>query len=123
MLLEQRWLEDLRQFNGQYEPEAMKALEARKYGSRAFVPMTRRICNIVQARWTDLQLPTEDRSFVIQPSPQPDLVRALGLAKQLQPEQPVNVRGQTIPAKAVVNGVREMIEEAKLSASAMQRTI
>lgn len=121
--IEQRWLEDLRQYNGQYEPEAMKALEARKYGSRAFVPMTRRICNIVEARWTDLQLPTEDRSFVIAPSPQPELVRALGLAKQLPPDEPVNVQGQKLKANAVASGVRELIDEAKQAANAMQRTV
>lgn len=147
--VEQRWLRSRRQYNGVYEPEQLKALNSRKYGSRAFVPLTSRVVNIVEARFADLMFSTEDRSFVITNSPQPELVRAGALAQKLPPDTqlsmpqpapqpmastfegqaPMTAPAAQLPPKRVMQAndvalaVREVIEEAKAKADAMQRTV
>lgn len=121
--VEQRWHQDLRQFNGQYEPKFLEQLTERQYGSKVFVPITRRICNLVEARLTDLLFPTDDRNFVIDSSPVPELADAEKLVKQLDPEQPVDAGGQPVPASAVAMGIRELREEAQKRAAGMQRAV
>ncbi len=123
--LETRWHEDIRRYNGQYDPEVLKALQNRKYGSRMYVPLTRRVVNIVEARLTDLLFPTEERNFAIDPTPVPQLVNAEALAAQLPPDAmvPMGPDGQEIPASAIVLGIREIREDAKAKAEAMQREV
>lgn len=121
--VEERWHQDLRQYNGQYEPKFLEQLTERQYGSRVFVPITRRICNLVEARVTDLLFPTDDRNFVIDSSPVPELADAEKLARQLPPDQPVDAGGQPVPADAVALGIRELREEAQNRAAGMQRAV
>ncbi|WP_028456531.1 portal protein [Chitinilyticum litopenaei] len=80
--LEQRWLEDTRQHNGEYDPDISSGIAKGK--SRAFYNGTRKLCNLAEARWGEMVLPTDDRNWSIQPTPIPDIP---GLdAKQLQAE-------------------------------------
>jgi hypothetical protein len=123
--LEQRWLEDLRRYNGEYDPEILKVLQNREYGSRAYVPLTRRVVNIVEARLTDLLFPTDDRNWAVDPSPVPMLVQAEALAGQLPPDEPVpfGAGGEPVPASAVALAIRELREEARSKADNMQREV
>lgn len=122
--LERRWLDGINQYNSVYSSEFMEALRLRKYGSKTFVPLTRRICNIVEARLGDLLFPTDDRNFVISPSPKPDLTDGADLAKQMQPDTPVNLGGgATATAAAVHESLRDLREEAQKRAVNMQRTV
>jgi hypothetical protein len=123
--LEQRWLKDIRRYNGEYDPEILKALQNRKYGSQQYVPLVRRIVNIVEARLTDLLFPTEERNFAIDPSPVPMLIQAEALASQLPPDAmiPTGPNGQPMPAGAVMSGIRELREEARAKADGMQREV
>lgn len=122
--IELRWLKDVRQYNGEYEPEIKQALADRKYGSRAFVPLTRRICAIVEARLGDLLFPADDRNFVITPSPVPELADAEALAQRLPAEQQVDTGGGAMaPASAVKLELRDLREEAEKRATGMQRVI
>lgn len=120
--VEERWHQDVRQFNGTYEPKFLEQLTERQYGSRVFVPITRRICNLVEARLTDLLFPTDDRNFTVESSPVPELADAERLAKQLG-DTPVDAGGVPVPASAVAMGIREMREEATNRAAGMQRAI
>lgn len=95
--LELRWLDDIRRYNGKYNPADLLLLQNRKYGSQMFVPLTRRLCNIVEARLGDLLFPTEDRNYSIDASPQPEIDDAHKLAHKLDPSTPV---GPTAPAAA-----------------------
>lgn len=122
--LEIRWNKDIRRYNGQYEPEAAKTLEERDFGSQMFVPLTRRISDIVEARMVDLLFPTEERSFAIDPSPVPFLIQAEVLANRLPPDQMIaGPGGEQMPANAVMLAVREQREEARNKADNMQREV
>ena len=87
--IEKRWLADLERYNSVYDKRTEAALESRKYGSRTFVPITRRICNMVEARLGDLLFPTDERNFSIEASPVPELDEAMALAEKLPKDQPV----------------------------------
>lgn len=123
--LEQRWLKEVRQYNGVYEAPILVALQNRKYGSRAYVPLTRRVVNIVEARLIDLLFPTEDRNWAVDPSPVPMLVQAEALASQLPPGQmvPMGPNGEPATANAIMLGIREVREEARSRADNMQREV
>ena len=123
--LEQRWLADVRRYNGEYAPEVLKTLQNRRYGSRMYVPLVRRICNIVEARLSDMLFPTEERNFAIDPSPVPQLVQAESLAQQLPPGEmiPAGPNGEPMEVSAVMNGIRELREEARSKADNMQREV
>jgi len=123
--LEQRWLRDIRRYNGQYDPEVLQALQNRKYGSQMYVPLTRRVVNIVEARLTDLLFPTEDRNFAVDPRPVPTLIRAEALASKLHPQAmvPAGPDGQPLQASHIMLGIRELREEARARADNMEREI
>ena len=123
--LEDRWLRDIRRYNGEYDPEVLKALQNREYGSRAFVPLTRRVIDIVEARLVDLLFPTGDRQFALSPSPVPELARAQALASSLPPQEmvPLGPGGKPIPASSVVLAIRELRDEAKARCDGMQREV
>ncbi len=121
--LEQRWLEDIRRYNGEYDPPVLKALQNREYGSQMYVPLTRRVVNIVEARLTDLLFPTDERNFSIDSTPVPELVEAEGLAMQLPPTAPVMGPEGPMTANDALLGIREVRAEAKAKAEAMQREI
>jgi len=123
--LELRWLEDIRRYNGQYEAAVEVKLKERDYGSRMFVPLTRRIVDIVLARMCDLLWPTEERGFAVDPSPVPSLLQAEALATRLPPETmlPIGPGGDPMSANAIMMGIRELREEAREKANGMQREI
>jgi hypothetical protein len=69
---EQRWLQDLRQYKGKYEPEVMAELGPNR--SRAFVRKTRVKVKTVDARITDLLFPANaERNWSIAPTPDPTI--------------------------------------------------
>jgi len=71
---EERWLKDLRQYRGIYEPDVEAALD--KNRSRAFVRATRVKVKTVDARVADLLFPANaDRNWTAEPTPAPSLDR------------------------------------------------
>lgn len=89
-LTELRWLMDLRQYRGQYDPEVLDNIGSR---SRAFVRKTRVKVKTVDSRMTDLLFPSNsERNFALAPTPVPSVPESvekkLGavLAQQLQRE-------------------------------------
>lgn len=120
--IEERWYKDVRQFNGQYDPGTFG--DDNEYGSRIFVPLTRRLCGLVEARLFDMLFPSDERNYVIEPTPVPDLQEAMQLAEKLPPDTPIQTPdGQTIPAGAMQQSIAQMVEEAKKRCDAMQREI
>lgn len=80
--LEQRWLDDLRHYNGRYDRETEAKMSSgdgknKQNTSRVFVNLTRAKSNIAESKWSDLVLPTDDRNWGIQPTPVPELVKSL----------------------------------------------
>lgn len=69
--IEQRWLQDLRQYKGIYEPEVEKLIGER---SKAYVRTTRVKVKTVDARVADLLFPAgAERNWTIQATPRPTL--------------------------------------------------
>lgn len=71
--IEDRWLKDLRQYRGQYDPETMARLAATKR-SRAYMRLTRTKVKTVDSRLTDFLFPANgDKNWSIDPTPIADL--------------------------------------------------
>lgn len=103
--IEQRWLEDTRQYHGQYSEETEARLTADKTGaSRIFVNLTRPKCEALESRLAEMLFPTDDRNWEITPTPNPEL--ASGLRS---------------PNPAAVESAQTLQQAAKRAAEAMQR--
>lgn len=73
--IEDRWLQDLRQFKGIYDPE-IKARMTDK-GCKAFVRLTRTKVKTMDARMLDLLFPSNgEKNWGIKPTPEPDMNQA-----------------------------------------------
>jgi len=69
---EQRWLKDLRQYRGEYDPEVLERLHKKR--SKAYMSISRTKVKTVSARQTDLLFPAnKDKNWGIKPSPIPEL--------------------------------------------------
>lgn len=106
--IEQRWLEDLRQYHGEYAADEAARL-AKAQGSEVFVNITRNKTNAAEARLQDMLFPTDDRNFAITPTPVPE-IDALA-------EQPAG--DPTDPVRAA----RELQALAKKASELMQTEI
>lgn len=73
ILIEQRWIEDLRQYHGRYSAETEKRLKESKK-SQVFANLTRPKTHAWAARLGDMLFPTDERNWGIQPTPVPELV-------------------------------------------------
>jgi hypothetical protein len=72
-LTEERWIRDLRQYRGEYDPEVLAKLHPKR--SKAFLSLTRTKTKTVAARETDLLFPANgDKNWSIGPSPIPELM-------------------------------------------------
>lgn len=70
--VEERWLKDLRQYKGMYDPEVLASLDPQQ--SRAFVRKTRVKVKTLNSRVTELLFPSgTDKNWNIEPTPIPSL--------------------------------------------------
>jgi len=70
---ENEWLKDLRQYNGQYEPEVLARLEAAGARSKIFVGLTRTKVMAAYSRIIDLLFQHGDLFFAVTPTPIPQI--------------------------------------------------
>jgi len=71
-LTEDRWLKDLRQYRGEYDPEQKAKMHPKR--SKAFLSLTRTKVKTITARQTDLLFPANgNKNWGIVPSPIPEL--------------------------------------------------
>ena len=70
-IAEIRWMRNLRQYLGQYDPEIEKELSANR--SRAYPRITRVKCISVLSRIMNLMFPGNERNWSLEASPSPDL--------------------------------------------------
>jgi len=135
--VDKRWIEDEDQYNGKDNiakaaSQMMTSVEqgypvttqmAKPHRSTVFIGMTRQKTNAAEARLADILLPTDDRNWGIQPTPDPEL---MGLSKDNkaamdQQGQPVmDENGQPARVRDVVKAVLEI---ANKKAEAMQTEI
>lgn len=113
-LVELRWLDDLRQYRGEYEPEFVKELKTANK-SQTFVNITREKTDAWAAQMGDMLFPVDDKNYGIAPSPDPQLSL---VAKQLidvgDGQQQPSSEAQR--ATAIMNAARD-------AATAMEKTI
>jgi len=75
-MVEQRWLEDLRQYHGEYTADEKSRMQANG-SSQVYVNITRNKTRAGQSRLADMLLPNDDRNWGIKPTPEPQM-SALG---------------------------------------------
>lgn len=84
--IEDRWLDDLAQYHGQYDAETKKALNT-GLKSKLFINLTRPKTDAMSARLMDLLFPTDDRNWGISPTPVPllaeDATKAVKALREL----------------------------------------
>lgn len=121
--IEDRWLEDLRQYHGRYDPGIDRQLQDSE-SCALFLNITKPKTHAFSARVMDMVLPTDERNWGIEPTPVPELS---GLANSDQPVkdesgQPMKepTTGQPVLAKDLAHG---LIDEAKDRADAMEEEI
>lgn len=116
-LIEQRWIKDLNQFKGEYEPE-----ELAKMGDRAktYVRKTRVKVKTADSRMTDLLFPNgTEKNWSIKPTPKPTLPE--DVMTQLQAKSATLSSQQGIPPNEMLEKL--VNEHACKAAEAMTRTI
>lgn len=131
--LEQRWLDDLRHYNGRYDRDTEAKLsspdgkgENKKSTSRVFVNLTRAKSNIAESKWSDLVLPTDDRNWGIKPTPVPELAKALEDDTPLELTDGSAVVDEKDPEQKPLTKAdlaKETMKQATDAASAMEKEI
>jgi hypothetical protein len=121
--VELRWLQDLRQYHGKYEPEKLSAIKEAG-GSQEFVNITRSKTNTFAARVADMLLPTDDKNWGLEPTPVPELEAASENAVALKDPatgQPlVTADGHEVQARDAATGLKRV---AELRCAAMEREV
>jgi hypothetical protein len=143
--IEQRWIEDLEQFHGRYDPKTEKNLKDNKK-SQLFINLTRPKTTAMAARLMDMLFPTDDKNYGIAPTPVPtlsekakmaalkaketeealrkgvDAAQAQGVDPSQDPAVIEMARADTV-AQTAKQELDDIIEEARKRAEAMEREI
>ena len=131
--IEDRWIEDTRQYHGEYDEDTEGGLEPNQ--SRLFINQTRPKTNACAARLFDMLFPTDDKNWGIQPTPVPQLsnliTQSTGVVEQGKEAADAAIaRGDMQSAQRIVaetnaqvdasEKAQALIEEAKRRCDAMQ---
>lgn len=103
--IEDRWINNLRQYKGLYDAKTLSNIEKNK-GSKAFLNITRAKTIATESRLIEMLFPSDDRNWALQPTPVPELQKMAGNQNTFVAEQ----------AKAIIN-------MAQTKSEAMQREI
>jgi hypothetical protein len=129
-LTEERWLQDIRQYRGRYDPDVLEAIGAKR--SKAFVRKTRVKVKTVDSRVADLLFPAgSEKNWEIDATPVPNVSkeqRAMAMAElnnmaqaqqqqaaqaqQQQTGQPVQMQPVQIPKEAVDQFIMQLVKDA-----------
>lgn len=91
--LERRWMEDLRQYHGIYEPDVLAILREDKERSQVFINITRPKTNAWRARIGDMLFPNDERNWGIDPTPVPTLTQEARRAAKQADQMEAQVAG------------------------------
>lgn len=122
-LIEERWIEDIHQYQGVYTEEEMSAIRSSKHKrkSQVYINRTRPKVNVLSARLFDILFPTDDKNFSVQATPVPDLNFGTEQASSLARENRGTIEGDQAATIAAHLGMIQ--DEAKAKASAMDDEI
>lgn len=110
-IAELRWIKNLRQYLGYYDPEIDKALSPSR--SRAYPKVTRVKCISTLAKIMDLMFPGNERNWSIQASPSADINPAdamVALQEALQRDQEAGIQPQ-INDQYVQNAIQTLADK------------
>lgn len=112
--VEWRWLEDLRQFQGQYDPADLDEIK-KAGGSQLFVNITKPKCHTFSARFQEILLPTDGKNWGFEATPVPQLARAMkNVAQAIDPAtgQPmVATDGQPVTNQQFAKAIKQVAKE------------
>lgn len=103
---EQRWVKDLRQYKGVYEPD----VEAKMRGSKSFLRKTRVKVESVDARLMDLLFPANrERNYSVEATPEPSVPEAVEneIIQKLR-----EAFGQDPSKQDIKKAIRQFVDEA-----------
>lgn len=109
--VERRWLDDLRQYWGQYDENTANVLRNDDSRSGLFINITRTKTNAWSARLGDMLFPNDEKNWGIDPTPVPTLTReqreiAEAAAKlEEQADQAAEEHNQQVDAGQVAHGM------------------
>ena len=116
-LTEERWLKDLRQYRGQYDPDVTAKIGPKR--SKTFVRKTRVKVKTTDSRVADLLFPAgTNRNWAIDATPKPSI--SPEQRREIQAQLSQMAQGQPVPREAIDQAVLQM---AKQSAKAMSTTV
>lgn len=135
--VDKRWIEDEDQYNAKDNiakaaSQMMTSVEqgypvttqmAKPHRSTVFIGMTRQKTNAAEARLADILLPTDDRNWGIQPTPDPELMGMSKENKMAMDQQGQPVMGDNGQPARVRDVVKAVLEVANKKALAMQTEI
>ena len=108
-LTEMRWLQDLRQYRGQYDPDVLARIG--KARSKAFVRKTRVKVKTTDSRVVDLLFPAgTNKNWAIDSTPKPSVSdeQRAEVARQLSQM----AKGQPVPRDAIEQAIVQMAKES-----------
>ncbi|MGZ5078618.1 MAG: hypothetical protein ACXWHZ_03620 [Usitatibacter sp.] len=110
--IEDRWLEDLRQYHAKYDPKLLADIEAAK-GSKVFVNITAPKTDGFSARMADMILPTNGKNWGMKNTPVPEVMNALHDTSPLMVNgQPMTTAsGAHVQVGDVAKGVNAVLAE------------
>ena len=136
--VDKRWLEDEDQYNSKDPASKMASnmmtsveegypittKDAKPHRSTVFIEMTRQKTNAAEARVSDILLPTDDRNWGIEPTPDPklmDMATSDSMAMDEMGQQMIDPKTQQPVKHSDV--AKKVMEEAKKKSKAMQTVI
>jgi hypothetical protein len=112
--VEDRWIQDTRQYHSKYDPATMKKIKDAK-GSTVFVNITAPKTDGFAARMADMILPTDGKNWGIKPTPVPEMLSAM------HDETPITdgptgqtfqtPEGNDVQARDVAKGINETLAD------------
>lgn len=121
-MVEDRWLQDLRQYRGQYEPAVLERLK--KYRrSQVYSRLTTQKVNTLVARLMDLLFPQKTKNWGIEPTPDPMLPEDV-IMSELRDELAAGVQeimGEQLAGLQAQNIIPDAWAVQNLQAQALQQ--
>jgi hypothetical protein len=121
-VVEDRWLNDLERFMGQYDAATASRLSATG-GSKAFVNLTRAKTAVAEARLSDMLFPSDDKNWGIQPTPVPELSKMAQDPGQARSSQGVLVNDDEGNPVRNMDLASEAMDDATERSRAMEKEI
>lgn len=119
-IIERRWIEDLRQYHGHYDPDLIKRLQEME-GSQVNINMTAPKTDALVARLWDLLFPTDDRNYSVAPTPVPEMTEeAEQVAKEIERLNTEADQAMDVAAQQVEAGNQEAAELSESAARTME---